>query len=106
MSSINLYRDTGPEDYLAAGEKDRRATKAGNTAQSNIAISGYLPATTSATTTTLAQVNPNTLSSTTSGTVTTLAAVTGYTLPFTWPLKGDGSDQTTPARSDFCEWSA
>lgn len=77
MSSINVYKDTTSADYLAAGENDRKAKKAGNTAQTNIAISGYLPAPTEVTVTTLAEVDPDTLEAASAIQVATDATLTG-----------------------------
>ena len=92
MSGLNSYRDTGPEDYLATGEKDRRATKAGNTANNNIAIGGYLPADSTVTVTTLAEVDPDTHEATTSATVTTLATrTTNTTFNFTNAAESSGN---------------
>ena len=73
MSSINNYRDTSVEDYLTAGERERKSKKAGNTAQNNTAISGLLPATSSVTVTTLAEIGDGTKEATTAVNVTTLA---------------------------------
>ena len=103
MSSINNYRDTGPEDYLAAAERERKAKKAGNTAQSNIAISGLLTADTAVTTTTLAEVDPDTHEATTSATVTTSASHVEYTNPFQWYFQS-GDLPTTPLKWGFFDW--
>ena len=103
MSSINNYRDTGPEDYLAAAERERKAKKAGNTAQSNIAISGLLTADTAVTTTTLAEVDPDTHEATTSATVTTLATCTTYTPPFKWYFTST-TPANPPLKYGFFSW--
>lgn len=63
MSSINNYRELGPEDYLAAGEKDRKANKAGDTSQNNLIVSPLIAAESNFTITdsAVATINPNTM---------------------------------------------
>lgn len=106
MSSINAYRGTGPEDYLAKGEKDRRASKLGNTAQRNYTPMGSLPADSEVTVTTLAEIDPDTLEATTSVTVTTLAERTTFDSgAFQWcNPDGTGTDNSQPILWGFFDW--
>lgn len=106
MSSINTYRDSTLADYLNEIRKEQAAAKAGNTSQRNFTPHYITPASDSSTTSDTASVNPNVSTASDTSTTVDSATATAYTLPFTWPLKGDGSDQSSPDRADFCEWGA
>lgn len=105
MSSINYYRELGPEDYLNAERKARAANKAGNTAQNNIPIHGLLGSDSEVTVTTLAQVDADIKEATTSATAMARATLSSWTAgTFTWALKSDGSDQSAPIKWGFFDW--
>lgn len=59
MSSINNYRETGPEDYLNALRKQQQAAKAGNTSANNLTTSPVIPVASNFTVGTTVEIDAN-----------------------------------------------